>query len=204
MDFGTITGPESPEEYPYTVDLGAEQDLRQVSATEAGVFESGNDLMVKLVAEPAHDAVGSSVPTTLEVTGREQVTLTVHHREGNPAAGGAPFVYPVVAGSGWSGGFRTITVPLTDPFGEAEEAIRVANPPAPIEPMPVPTCKVPSLTGYSLRGAKNRLRAAHCGVGAVRLAGGATLGKGKVVKQFRATGTELAAGTPVAVKLGDR
>jgi hypothetical protein len=47
-----------------------------------------------------------------------------------------------------------------------------------------------------------RLRAAHCAIGQVHLAAGATAGKGKVVKQFRAAGTDLAAGTPVAVKLG--
>jgi beta-lactam-binding protein with PASTA domain len=91
---------------------------------------------------------------------------------------------------------------MENPFAESERKIIEANPAATLEPLPIPTCKVPSLDGYSLRGAKNRLRAAHCGIGAVHLATGATLGKGKVVKQFHAAGTELAAGAPVAVKLG--
>jgi hypothetical protein len=155
-------------------------------------------------AEAAHDAVGTTVPTTLRQTGREQVTLTVHYREGNPAAGGAPFVYPITAGTGWPGGFHTVTVEMNNPFGNANESVRETNPPAPTEPIPVPTCKVPSLRGYSLRAAKNLLRAAHCAIGAVRLAPGATAGKGKVVKQFHPAGLELAAGAPVAVKLADR
>jgi hypothetical protein len=144
------------------------------------------------------------VPTTLRQTGREQVTLTVHYREGNPAAGGAPFVYPITAGTGWPGGFQTVIVEMNNPFGNANESVRETNPPAPTEPIPAPSCKVPSLRGYSLRGAKNRLRAAHCGIGAVRIAAGATAGKGKVVKQFHPAGLELVAGAPVAVKLAGR
>jgi hypothetical protein len=51
---------------------------------------------------------------------------------------------------------------------------------------------------------KRLLLGSDCGVGGVHLARGATRGKGKVVKQFRAAGTELTAGTPVAIKLGGR
>ena len=67
----------------------------------------------------AHDAVGKSVPTTLEVSPPNVVTLTVHHRAGNPAAGGAPFTYPIFEGSGWEGGFSTfeVTVPPSEPAG---------------------------------------------------------------------------------------
>ena len=204
MSFPTITGPEAPEEYPFNLNLGSEQYLEPISATEVGVFYAGHVLAFTLSAEPAHDAVGATVPTTLQQTGPEQVTLTVHHREGNPAAGWAPFVYPITGGAGWPGGFHTVTVEMNNPFGNANESVRETNPPAPTEPIPVPTCKVPSLRGDSLRGAKIRLRAAHCGIGAVRLAAGATAGKGKVVKQFHPAGLDLAAGAPVAVKLARR
>jgi hypothetical protein len=202
MDFGTITGPESSEEFRFLVDLGKEQFLRQVSATEAEVFYEGHEPAFAIQAVPAHDAVGSSVPTTLAQTGPDEVTLTVHHREGNPAAGGAPFVYPIISGTGWPGGFHTVTVPMENPLGEPGKGGEAGPPPS--GPAPVPTCKVPALRGDSLRGAKARLRAAHCGVGAVRLAAGATAGKGKVVKQFHPAGTELTAGAPIAVKLAAR
>jgi hypothetical protein len=204
MLFPAITGPEAPEEYPFHVTLGEEQFLRQVTPTEVDVFSAGDPGASPMTAEPAHDAVGAAVPTTLELTGRDIVTLTVHHRDGNPAAAGASFVYPISGGTGWTGGFTTVVVPTENPFAfaESERKIIEANPAASLEPLPAPTCKVPALRGYSLPGAKNRLRAAHCGIGVVHLAAGATAGKGKVVKQFHAAGTELAAGAPVAVKLG--
>ena len=202
MVFPEITGPEAPEEYPFHVTLGEEQFLRPVSATEVDAYYPGYQRAFPIIAEEAHDAVGTTVPTTVKLTARDVVTLTVHHREGNPAAAGASFVYPISGGGGWTGGFTTVVVPMENPFAELERKIIEANPPATLEPLPEITCEVPTLRGYSLRGAKNRLRAAHCGFGAVHLAVGATLGKGKVVKQFHPAGTELAAGAPVAVKLG--
>jgi hypothetical protein len=209
-----IRGLESPERYPLRVDLASRQELRQVSLTEVQVvYTDGTEAFV-ITAEKAHDADGARVPTTLEVTGEDEITLTVHHRAGNPAAGGGPFDYPITAGEGWEGGpFQTVII--KGPPDEAElremserermeKAIIEASPAAQVEPPPVVTCKVPMLRGYSLRGAKNRLRAAHCGIGAVHLANGTIPGRDKVVKQFDVAGTELAAGAPVAVKLGSR
>jgi hypothetical protein len=193
MVLPAITGPGAPQEYPFRVDLGEEQKLTQVSETEALVEYPGGEKAFSIRAEDAHDAEGATVPTSLWVSGRDVVTWVVHYRAGNPAAGGAPFLYPITAGSGWPGGFRTIVVPMTNPLGE----------PVVTEPAKTP-CTVPALRGLGLRGAKARLRAAHCAIGQVRLAKGATAAKGKVVKQFRAAGAELAAGAPVAVKLGSR
>jgi hypothetical protein len=209
--FFWITGPESPERFPLRVTLDEEQFLEQVSPTEVEAEYAGHGLAFRIVAAKAHDADGANVQTTLELTGRDLVTLVVHHRAGNPAAGGAPFDYPVTEGEGWEGGFQTIIVkgpPDETELREMSERERIekmiteASPAAQVEPPPVITCRVPTLRGYSLHGAKNRLRAAHCGIGAVHLGTGATAGDGKVVKQFHPAGTELAAGAPVAVKLG--
>jgi hypothetical protein len=123
------------------------------------------------------------------------VTLVVHYRTGNPAAGGAPFAFPIMGGTGWEGGFWTSSIELTDHDPPATE------PPA---AMPAPPCTVPSLHGLNLHAAEARLRAADCAIGQVRLAHGATRAKSKVVKQFHPAGTQLAAGAPVAVKLGAR
>jgi hypothetical protein len=204
----------APEAYSWRVDLSARQELRQVSPTEVQVvYIDGTEAFV-ITAEKARDADGARVPTTLEMTGEDEITLTVHHRAGNPAAGGAPFDYPITAGEGWEGGpFQTVIVkgpPDETELREKSERERMereiieASPAAQVEPPPAVTCKVPLLRGYSLRGAKNRLRVAHCGIGAIHLAAGATAGKGKVVRQFHPAGTELEAGAPVAVKLGSR
>jgi hypothetical protein len=193
-----INGPEAPEEHPFLMELGPRQELRQESETEVGVFSSG-ELEFSIQAISQHDAEGATVPTTVTVTGPEEITMTVHFRAGNPAAGGAPFVYPILSGSGWEGGWHGYASLIT---GEPKPAEATPLAP-PTEPAPVPTCKVPALRGDSLRGAKARLRASHCAVGAVHLADGATAAKGKVVKQSRAAGTVLAAGATVAVKVGE-
>jgi hypothetical protein len=198
MGFPTIQGPESPERYPFRVSLGEEQFLRQVSPTEVQVFNAGYSSAGTIEAVKASAADGAKVPTTLEQTGRDVVTLVVHHRAGNPAAGGAPFDYPIIQGEGWEGGFFTGIVQMSNPNGEPAGSLTD-------EPSPSTSaarCTVPRLRGLKLRAAKARLRGAHCEIGKVLLATGATAGKGKVVKQFRAAGTELAAGAPVAVKLG--
>ena len=190
--FPAITGPEAPEDYPFRVSLGEEQRLEQVTPTEVAIREHGfTGLTYK--AGPAHDVDGSAVPTTLTLTGLDTVTWTVSHRAGNPAAGGAPFVYPIVGGTGWEGGFRTTIVEMNNPMPPAT--------PPPATPLPAPTCTVPSLSGFGLRAVKARLRGADCTIGKVRLARGATKAKGKVVKQFEPAGTQFAAGAPVAVKL---
>jgi hypothetical protein len=116
LSFGTIHGPTDPEEYSFSLELSEELELRQIDDRHVGVYYSSDGLLwFTLVAEEAHDAQGATVPTTLVVTAPEVVTLTVYHREGNPAAGGAPFEYPIIGGAGWEGGFRTITFPLTEP-----------------------------------------------------------------------------------------
>jgi PASTA domain len=180
------------------VALGEDQYLEPVSPTEVQVSYAGHSPAFIINAEKAHDADGASVPTTLEETGRDIVTLTVHYRAGNPAAGGAPFEYPITAGEGWEGGFQTVIVQMSNPNGEP--AVSLTDEPSPL--IPAARCTVPRLRGLDLRAAKARLRAAHCGIGEVHLDAGATAGKGKVVKQFRAVGLKLAAGAPVAVKLG--
>lgn len=96
----------------------------------------------------------AAVPTSIAVTGESDFTVTVHHREGNPAAGGAPFDYPISPGVGWEGGFQTTIV--TMPPGESP-------PPAPT----TPACKVPNLVGSTLPASRRKLKRAHCKLGPV-------------------------------------
>jgi hypothetical protein len=195
-EWPSITGPEAPEEYVYRVHL-YEQELVQATPTEVFVKYVDGPTAFVLYAGEAHDVDGAAVPVTLTVTGPDLVARTIFHREGNPAAGGAPFAYPIVEGPGWEGGFRVLRFELNEPKPPATESPAAPSPPA-------PTCTVPSLHGFALVAVKKLLRGADCGVGKVRLARGATKGKGKVVKQFEPAGTQLEAGAPVAVKLGSR
>lgn len=201
MQFPVIHSAADPEAYSWRVELGPRQTLRSVSETEAAVEYPDGTTAFTITADKAHDLEGTDVPTTLEVSEGDVITVVVHHREGS-------YVYPVSPGEPWviilEG--TIVTDPLPEGLlQETERVIIEANPPAVIRPMPVPAaapCNVPALEDLSLKAARARLHAAHCSIGRVHFAAGATAGKGKVVKQFRAVGTELGAGAPVAVKLG--
>jgi PASTA domain-containing protein len=186
MTFQSIEGPDGPEDFSWEVKLDEEVELREIDNTHAGVYWVGTEtLAMTITAQLAHDAVGTNVPTTLAVTQPNIVTLTVHHRSGNPTAGGAPFDYPVIAGAGWEGGFQQHTVDMGPPTEQA---------PTP----PVPRCTVPDLTGRTLKAARRHLRRSHCGLGEVR---GERSRGARVLKQFRQPGKSLPAGTEVDVKL---
>lgn len=191
LSFGDIHSPSDPEKYPLQFELGKELIMRQVDEHEVAVEYPEHVVAFTVTAPLEHDADGANVPTTLELTEKDVVTFFVHHRAGNPLAGGAPFVYPITSGAGWEGGYRVVSVELNE-----------SKPPTPATTTAPTPCLVPSLQRLSLKAAKARLRAADCSIGQVHLTPEATAGNGKVVRQFRAAGTELAAGAPVAVKLG--
>lgn len=186
MSFQTIYNSEGPEEFSWAVKMEEEQELQAVDETHAAVYWTGTEhIAFSIEAAKAHDASGATVPTTLAVTQPNVITLTVHHRAGNPAAGGAPFDYPVSAGAGWEGGFQTYTVdmgPLT------EQA----------PPPPVLRCTVPDLVGLTLKAGIRQLRRSNCGLGEVR---GERMRGARVVRQFRKVGRSLPVGTQIGVKL---
>lgn len=192
-DFHAISGPDDPEAYSWEVTLGPKQDLRQIDDQYAEVVQVDRGwLAYGIVAEPAHAADGASVPTTLAVTEPNVITLTVHHRAGNPAKGGAPFLYPVIAGPGWEGGLSTSLAVMPPP-----------EPPLTSEEVDQPSqCVVPRLKGRSLKASKRLLREAKCLVGDVRKRGEATVKSGEVVRQAPKPGTGAALWTPVDLTLG--
>jgi hypothetical protein len=201
MQFPQIHSPADPEDYCWEVQLGEEQELRQVDEQHAAVYygDPVEHIAFTITAEEAHDADGSSVPTTLAVSERNIITLTVHHREGNPAAGGAPFVYPITEGAGWEGGFETVQIQGPPDEAELREAaLRAARDHAALEAA-APTCLVPNLVGRSLRSSRKVLEARNCLLGPVRGRRSKSL---RVVRQYRPTGEALPAGTKVGVKLG--
>jgi hypothetical protein len=207
MGFPAIGSLADPEDYSWQVHLGPRQTLRSVDEHQAEVAYEDGVTAFLINAEKAHAADGTNVPTTLEVSEGDVITLVVHHRDGS-------YAYPVRMGEGWTGGRSEPTIVKLPPdeteiaeaiqreLEEAKRRVEEANPPAATSPLPNATCAVPMLHGLSLAAAKAHLRMAHCSIGQVHLGAGATAGKGRIVKQFRAAGTELAAGAPVAVKLG--
>ena len=120
LTFASIREASAPEHYAYEMDLSPELELRSVDSTHVeAVYKAENVVAFTIEAVPAHDAIGTTVPTRLEVTGADVITLTVEHRSPSPAGG--PFVYPVIGGAGWQGGYRTISVELAEPPPPTEE-----------------------------------------------------------------------------------
>jgi hypothetical protein len=185
MTFQSIQGVEGPEEFSWEVNLDEGEELRPIDDTQAGVYRVETDtLIMSIVAQRAHDSEGSTVPTTIAVTQPNVITLTVHHRAGNPAAAGAPFDYPVIAGDGWEGGIQIH---------------HVVGPPAEVQPpAPIIRCVVPDLGNRTLRASRKMLRHSHCRLGEVR---GERRRGARVVRQFRTPGTSLPDGSEVGVKL---
>lgn len=181
MSFGDLHGPDDPEEFSWEVTLGEEEELKEIDERHAGVYWEDGTLAMQIEATAAHDADGTTVPTTLAVTQPNIITLTVHHRAGNPGAGGAPFVYPVTQGTGWEGGFHTEVIEM---------------PPGEVSPPP-PTCVVPDLTGRTLRASRKILHQSHCRLGAVR---GEQVRAAHVVTQYRQIGRSLPIWAKVDVK----
>jgi hypothetical protein len=138
MEFPAIHSPFDPEEFSWEVHLGAEQELRQLDDQHAAVFYEDGVEAMQITPELAHDATGASVPTSLAVSEPNVLTLIVHHRAGNPAAGGAPFDYPIIAGAGWEGGIPQPIVikgpPDEQELREARERAEKATPAAKLPP----------------------------------------------------------------------
>jgi hypothetical protein len=184
VQFPTIHEPADPEEYSWEVHLDDDQELRAIDDRHAAVYYTGPEhFAFGIEAAAAHDAQGKDVPTSLAVTQPNTITLTVHHHAGNPAAGGAPFAYPISEGKGYETGYATGVVQMPP----AESVLTV------------PVCRVPGLVGKSLKASRKMLRKSNCKLGPVR---GERSRGAKVAKQYLKPGRALPAGTEVGVKLG--
>jgi streptogramin lyase len=107
MIFTAIRDSSGPTEYEWHVHVHEDQELKLVDPQHAQVVYKNGPTAFSITAVKAHDAIGTTVPTSIRVAGNS-VILAVNHRQNGPT--GAPFVYPVVAGTGWEGGFRTVEV----------------------------------------------------------------------------------------------
>jgi hypothetical protein len=191
MSFPDIHGPSDPEQFSWQVHLQDGQELVAIDDQHAVVYYEGREhTALGIGAAPARDAVGSAVPTSLIVSDGNIVTLVVHHRDGNPAADGAPFRYPITAGPGFEVGFSTVTVVMPPPEDLLEGTV-LSSPVG---------CVVPRVSGQSLKAARKNLNRAGCKLGNVR---GRRSKTARVVKQDLRPGTAVATGTEVGVKLGE-
>jgi hypothetical protein len=192
MTFPSIKAPSDPEEYSWEVILGSRLSLEQVDSQSIRVLHPDGTVASVIEAEQAHDAMGSTVPTSLAVSDGNVITLTVHHRAGNPAAGGVPFVYPVVGGAGFELGFEHVET-WSPPEESSVKEQTTAAPQG---------CLVPSLRNKTLKQARHALGEADCKLGDVRRREGADKSvRGKIVGQSPKASAIRPQGAAVAVTL---
>lgn len=119
LSFADIRGSAAPEHYAYEMNLSPELQLRQPDPQHVEViyWKYGVTAFV-ITAEQAHDVIGSAVPTHLSISGPAKITLTVEHRGASPAGGS--FVYPVMGGAGWQGGYYAVGFEMNEPLPPAE------------------------------------------------------------------------------------
>lgn len=103
LTFQDIRDVTAPTEFTWEVHLEPGQELKLLDSQHAEIYYEGGHPAFGIEAVPAHDAVGTDVPASLAVSGRNLITLIVQHRQGN-------YVYPVLAGAGWQGGFQTVVI----------------------------------------------------------------------------------------------
>ena len=210
MQFPEIHGPPAPEEYSWEAILHEGQSLKSIDSQSAEVINEHGTVAIFIQARLAHDADGASVPTSLSVTQPDVITLTVHYRAGNPAKGGAPFVYPILSGEGWEEGNSHVEI-VTGPKDETElreERERIAREEREAtrgggKEEASARCLVPRLKGRSLKASKRGLRHADCKLGKVKKLKGATAKTGRVLSQSPKPGLELAPGATVNLTLGE-
>jgi hypothetical protein len=206
MSFPEIKGPSDPQDFSWQVILSEDQALEQLDDETALVYyKPGHEPALTITAEPAHDAVGTNVPTTLAISEVNVITLTVHHHDGNPLEEGAPFAYPILAGPGWEGGFQTVVV--IGPPDEAElRALRELHErearEATFRQEEAEACIVPKLKGKSLKAAKAQLRLAHCRPGTLSAKHGKRSGSARIIRERPRSGAVLSPGSAVDLTLG--
>jgi hypothetical protein len=113
MIFSAIRDAAGAETFSWQLNLDKDQSLQLVDSHSARVVWNSGPTAFSILAVPAHDAIGTAVPTHLSVSSNV-LTLTVEHRSSS-------FVYPVVGGAGWEGGFQTYQIHMPAGEGEAGE-----------------------------------------------------------------------------------
>ena len=104
LTFKTIRDSGASESFVWNINLYPGQETKQIDAQHVEVDYAGGHIAFTVEAVAAHDAIGTSVATTLSVSNDNMLTLTVQHKA-------KPYVYPVVAGTGWEGGYFETTIP---------------------------------------------------------------------------------------------
>ena len=153
MEFRSIRAGTAPETYSWEVQLHQGQMLKVIDEQHAGIYYPDETLALTITAESAHDATGNVVPTSLDVSETNVLTLTVHHQGGG-------FTYPVTAGQTWQTGYETFIVPGPPTKQEEEEEYWESAELSVSAPEPIPSGEASAST---VGGSRKRFVRVMCG-----------------------------------------
>ena len=199
----------APDEGTYTFTLTVSDEAS--SATDTVVVTVRN--VVPLMAGPGNQTATIGVSTVFSLgsfadPGPDSPwNVDVDWGDGSshtlfPAS--APGVLPVASHVYTVAGTYVVFVKVTDGDGASSQSsfqIAVAALPTPPPPPPPVRCVVPKLKGKTLAAARKALTAGHCKVGKVTKAYSKTIKKGRVMKQTKAAGARLPAGTKIGLTI---
>jgi hypothetical protein len=176
-----------PENTGYNVEIQPAPTITGLSVT-SGPIGGGTALTItgSDLEEASAVSFGGTPATNIVSNSGSRIEVVA------PASGKAatvPVTVTTVAGKG-SGASFTYGDGTSTPGGKTAKGKTAAA-----------RCVVPNLKGKKLKAAKTVLGKAHCKLGTVTTAGGATTKTGKVAKQGSKPGTKLAAGARVKVTL---
>lgn len=111
--FTTIRAASAPEAYEWRLKLRFGQYLVQANPQQVEVKWGNGETAFLVSAEPAHDALGKELPTTLSIINATDIALNVPHRNQG-------YTYPVSAGKSYETGYAMVTVFIPSEGEEAE------------------------------------------------------------------------------------
>jgi hypothetical protein len=169
----------------------------QVNKLAAGAEDSFAGPQVSITS-PANGATVASAAQTITGNASDNggiSSLTVNGAS-VPVAGDGSWATSVTLAAG----ANTITAIATDTAGNTAQAQTTINFVAPtVAASKAKKCKVPSLRGRTLRGAKRAIIRSNCAVGKITTAKSKKYKAGRIVRQGRKAGSSLKQGTKVAL-----
>jgi len=119
--FKAIRDETAPETYSWKVSLNKGQTLKAVDAEHVAIFNADATQALAITAQPAHDATGKAVPTSVSASEGSVLTLTVKYKGGG-------FVYPIIGGPAFQSSYTQpiIWEPAPPPAENGLEDVLVA------------------------------------------------------------------------------
>jgi hypothetical protein len=124
--FKAIRDETAPETYSWKVSLNEGQMLKAIDSEHVSIFNQDGTQALAITAQPAHDATGKEVPTSVSASEGNVLTLTVKYK-------GKGFIYPIIGGPAFQASYTlpVIWEPAPPPAEAGAEEVLIVSGSAP-------------------------------------------------------------------------